>query len=161
MTKSESRQDQVGRVILVMILVLFVIIGMYVWKTSIASSSEITGLTEVAKAQYSWIDGNVPYIDTYSVLEDETTGTIYCKFTYFGNGVLVKLLNADGTDKLYSDDDKNELSVIGSMDDYIIFKDIDTGVQYLIQEDYKDYQVRTNADGSLYLGGDYEKEGIE
>lgn len=103
--------------------------------------AKLSGYTEMSEEQFGSISDGMPYIDSYKIMKNDATGVAYAYFWDLKSDVLVKLLNADGTEKMYSSDDKNMLTVVGKDDDNIIFEDDDTKVPYLVQEDYKEYEV--------------------
>lgn len=81
------------------------------------------------------------YLDSCDIYLDTLTKSYYAKFHSTYNGVLIKLVNSDGTPKLYSKDNKNEL-VLVEQGEFFVFEDTDTSVQYIVTGNYSDYTVR-------------------
>ena len=81
------------------------------------------------------------YTDSCKIYLDTLTNSYYAKFHSAYNGIIIKLVNSDGTPKLYSKDNKNEL-VLVEQGEIFIFEDTDTGVQYVVTGNYSDYVVR-------------------
>ena len=86
------------------------------------------------------------YHDSCTIYLDTLTNSYYARFHSTYNGIIIKLVNSDGTPKLYSKDNKNEL-VLVEQGDFYIFEDKDTGVQYVVTGNYSDYVVRESAGG--------------
>lgn len=86
------------------------------------------------------------YHEFCTVYLDKLTKSYYAKFNSTYNGIIIKLVNSDGTPKLYSKKNKNEL-VLVEQDNFYIFEDTDTGVQYVTTKNYSDYVVRGTATG--------------
>lgn len=85
----------------------------------------------------------------YDIYWDKVTNTCYAKLDAEYGGIIIELLDRDGTPKSYSEDNKNELNIIDNGDFYI-FEDTDTGIQYIVTYNYSDYIVRRTETGELY-----------
>ena len=105
-------------------------------------ASDFLGYSEMSEEPFCATVGYTPYIDTYKIMQNDETGVAYAYFEDKDSRLLMKLLNADGTEKMYFDGDENVLTVKGKEGGSIIFEDRDTGVFYLVQEDYDGYEVR-------------------
>lgn len=119
------------------------LVGLLVYNKYVKEPREakLSGYTEMSEEQFGTISDGMPYVDSYKIMKNDATGVAYAYFNGLKSDVLVKLLNADGTEKMYSSDDKNMLTAVGKDGDNIIFEDDDTKVSYLVQEDYKEYEV--------------------
>ena len=94
---------------------------------------------------------NIVMIDSCFIYWDKVTDTCYAKFNTAYGGIIVELLDSDGTPKSYSEDNKNELILI-EQGKFLIFEDTDTGIQYIITSNYSNYVVRRTETGELYIG---------
>lgn len=103
--------------------------------------SEVMGYSEMSEELLSYASDDELYLGNYKIMKNDETGVTYAYFKGSKSEVLVKLLKADGTDKMYSSEDKNVLTVIGKGGDNLVLEDRDTGVAYLVQEDFKSYKV--------------------
>lgn len=104
-------------------------------------ASDLLGYSEVSEELLGYAGDDELYLGNYKIMKNDATGVAYAYFEGSESEVLVKLLNADGTDKMYSSADKNTLTVVGKGDDSLVLEDRDTGVAYLVQEDFKSYKV--------------------
>lgn len=104
-------------------------------------ASDLLGYSEVSEELLGYAGDNELYLGNYKIMKNDATGVAYAYFEGAESEVLVKLLNADGTDKIYSSADKNTLTVVGKGGDSLVLEDRDTGVAYLLQEDFKSYKV--------------------
>ena len=104
-------------------------------------ASDLLGYSEMSEELLSYASDDELYLGNYKIMKNGETGVAYAYFKGSESEVLVKLLNADGTDKMYSSEDKNVLTVIGKGGDNLVLEDRDTGVAYLVQEDFKSYKV--------------------
>lgn len=123
-------------------LVALVVYDKQVGQPKKYKQSEVMGYSEMSEEPFCATVGYTPYIDTYKIMQNDETGVAYAYFEDKDSRLLMKLLNADGTEKMYFDGDENVLTVRGKEDNSIIFEDRDTGVFYLVQEDYDGYEVR-------------------
>ena len=89
------------------------------------------------------------YLDSCDIYLDTLTNTCFAKFHSTYHGILVELLDTDGTPKLYSEENTNEL-VLVEQGNFLVFEDKDTGIQYVITGNYSDYLVRRTDTGELY-----------
>lgn len=87
----------------------------------------------------------------YAIYEDSAAGVLNAHIDGIAKEMVISLLDSDGTLKSYSEDDKNELSLIYEDSERFVLQDVDTGVQYVILRNFDDYYVRRNEDGSLYM----------
>lgn len=104
-------------------------------------ASDLMGYSEVSEELLGYAGDDELYLGNYKIMKNDATGVAYAYFEGSESEVLVKLLNADGTDKIYSSTDKNVLTVVGKGGDSLVLEDRDTGVAYLVQEDFKSYKV--------------------
>lgn len=104
-------------------------------------ASDLMGYSEVSEELLGYAGDDELYLGNYKIMKNDATGVAYAYFEGSESEVLVKLLNADGTDKMYSSTDKNVLTVVGKGGDSLVLEDRDTGVAYLVQEDFKSYKV--------------------
>lgn len=104
-------------------------------------ASDLSGYSEVSEELLGYAGDDELYLGNYKIMKNDATGVAYAYFEGSKSEVLVKLLNADGTDKMYSSVDKNTLTVVGKGGDSLVLEDRDTGVAYLVQEDFKSYKV--------------------
>ena len=104
-------------------------------------ASDLLGYSEMSEELLSYASDDELYLGNYKIMKNDETGVAYAYFKGSESEVLVKFLNADGTDKMYSSEDKNVLTVIGKGGDNLVLEDRDTGVAYLVQEDFKSYKV--------------------
>lgn len=104
-------------------------------------ASDLSGYSEVSEELLGYAGDDELYLGNYKIMKNDATGVAYAYFEGSESEVLVKLLNADGTDKIYSSADKNILTVVGKGGDSLVLEDMDTGVAYLVQEDFKSYKV--------------------
>lgn len=104
-------------------------------------ASDLSGYSEVSEELLGYAGDDELYLGNYKIMKNDATGVAYAYFKGSEAEVLVKLLNADGTDKMYSSADKNTLTVVGKGGDSLVLEDRDTGVAYLVQEDFKSYKV--------------------
>lgn len=101
-----------------------------------------SSIVEVNECSFSVKDSLLgEFKDSCQVYLDKLTNTYYVKFHGTYRGTLFKLVNSDGTSKLYSKDNKNEL-VLVEQGEFLVFEDKDTGVQYVVANDYTGYVVR-------------------
>lgn len=114
--------------------------------TSVTSSS----IVKVKSCQFRLNDALLgDYLDSCDIYLDTLTNTCFAKFHSTYNGVIVELLDSDGTPKLYSEENTNEL-VLVEQGNFLVFEDTDTGIQYIITGNYSDYTVRRTDTGELY-----------
>lgn len=99
------------------------------------------GYSEMSEELLSTVNDDALYLGNYKVMKNDATGVAYDYFEGSESEISVKLLNADGTDKMYSLEDKNALTVIGKGGNSLILENRDTVVAYLVQEDFKSYKV--------------------
>lgn len=114
--------------------------------TSVISSS----IVKVKSCKFQLNDtllGN--YFDSCDIYLDTLTNTCFAKFHSIYSGIIVELLDNDGTPKLYSEENTNEL-VLVEQGSFLVFEDTDTGIQYVITGNYSDYLVRKTDTGDLY-----------
>lgn len=104
-------------------------------------ASDLSGYSEVSEELLGYAGDDELYLGNYKIMKNDATGVAYAYFKGSEAEVLVKLLNADGTEKIYSSTDKNVLTVVGKGGDSLVLEDRDTGVAYLVQEDFKSYKV--------------------
>lgn len=104
-------------------------------------ASDLSGYSEVSEELLGYAGDDELYLGNYKIMKNDATGVAYAYFEGSEAEVLVKLLNADGTDKMYSSADKNILTMVGKGGDSLVLEDRDTGVAYLVQEDFKSYKV--------------------
>lgn len=104
-------------------------------------ASDLLGYSEVSEELLGYAGDDELYLGNYKIMKNDATGVAYAYFEGSESEVLVKLLNADGTEKIYSSTDKNVLTVVGKGGDSLVLEDRDTGVAYLVQEDFKSYKV--------------------
>lgn len=104
-------------------------------------ASDLLGYSEVSEELLGYAGDDELYLGNYKIMKNDATGVAYAYFDGSESELLVKLLNADGTDKMYSSTDKNILTVVGKGGDSLVLEDRDTGVAYLVQEDFKSYKV--------------------
>ena len=118
-------------------------VGLHVYNKHVKEPREakLLGYTEMSEELFSSVSDDALYLGNYKIMKNDATGVAYAYFKGSESEVSVKLLNADGTDKMYSPDDENVLTVIGKDGDNIILEDNDTKVSYLVQEDYTEYEV--------------------
>lgn len=106
-----------------------------------------SSIVEVNECSFRVMDSLLgEFTDSCTIYLDTVTNSYYAKFHSTYNGIIIKLVNSDGTPKLYSKDNKNEL-VLVEQGDFYIFEDTDTGVQYVVTGNYSDYIVRGTAGG--------------
>lgn len=114
--------------------------------TSVVNSS----IVKVKSCQFRLNDALLgDYLDSCDIYLDTFTNTCFAKFHSTYTGVIVELLDNDGTPKLYSEENTNEL-VLVERGNFLVFEDTDTGIQYIITGDYSDYTVRRTDTGELY-----------
>ena len=108
-------------------------------KTNSRVNSDIV---EVNECSFNVKDSFVgEFTDSCRIYLDKVTNSYYAKFYSGHSGIIIKLVNSDGTPKLYSEGNKNEL-VLVEQGEFFIFEDTDTGVQYVVTGNYSDYVVR-------------------
>lgn len=101
-----------------------------------------SSIVEVNECQFKVKDSFVgEFTDSCRIYLDKVTNSYYVKFYSGHSGIIIKLVNSDGTPKLYSEGNKNEL-VLVEQGEFLIFEDTDTGVQYVVTGNYSDYVVR-------------------
>lgn len=123
-------------------LVALVIYDKQVGQPKKYKQSEVSGYSEMSEELLSYASDDALYMGNYKIMKNDETGVTYAYFKDSDSEVLMKLLNADGTEKMYSSSDENVLTVKGKEGDSMILEDRDTGVSYLVQEDYSGYEMR-------------------
>lgn len=79
----------------------------------------------------------------YNVYVDNVKDTVFAEIFVGRTGLLINLVDADGSDKLYSSEDLNQLTAVSINEDglFYILEDVDTGVQYIVSR-YNSYLIR-------------------
>ena len=134
---------------LVLLVVVFLLTGC--GSTTVEDTSTVnSSIVKVNSCQFqleSPIFGD--YLDSCDIYLDTSTNTCFAKFHSAYSGILVELLDTDGTPKLYSEENTNEL-VLVERGNFLVFEDTDTGIQYVLNGNYSDYFVRKTDTGELY-----------
>ena len=79
----------------------------------------------------------------YTVYKDGVRGTVFAEVVIGRNGLLIQLVDSDGSDKPYSSEDSNRILVDSVSEDgsFYVLRDTDTNVQYIVSR-YNSHLVR-------------------
>lgn len=116
--------------------------------------SDISGTEALQEVNYSQMQTTSISIRRFEVLKDTETDVCYLKILGNRSDLLFPLVNADGSVKIYYENNKNTCTVVEESNGIFIIEDDDTHVQYMIATGFSSCTIRRNADGSIYLGSE-------